>query len=61
MRSKWHGFTLLELLVVVAIIGILIGIIFKGFFYVLDKQAHKQAKVELKVLKVIGMIFGGRD
>lgn len=52
MRSKWNGFTLLELLVVVAIIGILIGLIFKGFFYVLDKQAHKQAKVELKVLKV---------
>jgi hypothetical protein len=25
---------------------------FKGYFYVLDKQAHKQAQVELKALRV---------
>ena len=52
IKSKITGFTLVELLVVLAIVGILCGLMFKGYFYVLDKQAHKQAYVELRVLKV---------
>jgi len=52
IKSKITGFTLVELLVVLAIVGVLCGLMFKGYFYVLDKQAHKQAYVELRVLKV---------
>jgi prepilin-type N-terminal cleavage/methylation domain-containing protein len=52
IKSKITGFTLVELLVVLAIVGILCGLMFKAYFYVLDKQAHKQAYVELRVLKV---------
>jgi len=52
IKSKITGFTLVELLVVLAILGVLCGLMFTGYFYVLDKQAHKQAYVELRVLKV---------
>jgi len=52
IKSKITGFTLVELLVVLAIVGVLCGLMFTGYFYVLDKQAHKQAYVELRVLKV---------
>lgn len=52
IKKRLQGFTLVELLVVLAIVGILFGLMFKGYFYVLDKQAHKQASVELKVLKL---------
>jgi prepilin-type N-terminal cleavage/methylation domain-containing protein len=52
IKSKVTGFTLIELLVVLAIIAIIFGLMFTGYFYVLDKQAHKRAHVELRVLKV---------
>ena len=52
MKLSLRGFTLVELLVVLAIVGILISLMFKGYFYVLDKQADKQARVELSALKV---------
>ena len=52
IKAKITGFTLVELLVVLAIVGVLCGLMFTGYFYVLDKQAHKQAYVELRVLKV---------
>ena len=52
IKKRLAAFTLVELLVVLAIVGMLLGLMFKGYFYVLDKQAKKQASVELKVLKL---------
>lgn len=52
IKKRLAAFTLVELLVVLAIVGILLGLMFKGYFYVLDKQANKKASVELKVLKL---------
>ena len=52
MKLSLRGFTLVELLVVLAIVGVLISLMFKGYFYVLEKQADKQARVELAALKV---------
>ncbi len=52
IKSHPRAFTLVELLVVLAIVGVLITLMFKGYFYVLDKQAHKQAKVEIEALKL---------
>ncbi len=49
---NFRGFTLVELLVVLAIVAVLISLMFKGYFYVLEKQADKQARVELTALKV---------
>ena len=52
IKKRLAAFTLVELLVVLAIVGMLLGLMFKGYFYVLDKQANKKASVELKVLKL---------
>ena len=52
IKKRFAAFTLVELLVVLAIVGMLLGLMFKGYFYVLDKQANKKASVELKVLKL---------
>ena len=52
IKTSLRGFTLVELLVVLAIVGVLISLMFKGYFYVLEKQADKQARVELAALKV---------
>ena len=49
---RFKGFTLVELLVVLAIVGVLLSFTLKGYFYVLEKQAFKQARVELAALKV---------
>ena len=52
IKKRLAAFTLVELLVVLAIVGMLLGLMFKGYFYVIDKQANKKASVELKVLKL---------
>ena len=51
MIKKQKGFSLLELLVVISIIGILIGILFTGWGYISRKQASQKAKLELVGLK----------
>ena len=49
--SSRSAFSLIELLVVVAILGILVGIFFTGFSHVVAKQNEKQAKMEIVALK----------
>lgn len=51
-RSKTVGFTLIELMVVIIVIGIVGGIIFSGAGYVFKKQAIRQAQAEIEVLEV---------
>ena len=51
-RSKATGFTLIELMVVIIVIGIVGGIIFSGAGYVFEKQAVRQAQAEIEVLEV---------
>ena len=52
VTKNLRAFTLVELLVVLAIVGVLIGIMFKGYFYVINQKAYKQAKVEIEALKL---------
>jgi prepilin-type N-terminal cleavage/methylation domain-containing protein len=52
IKTRVMGVTLIELLVTLAIVGILLSIIFNGYFYVSEKQSEKKAKLELEVLKV---------
>ena len=46
-----RGFTLIELMVVIIVIGIVGGIIFSGAGYLFDKQSIKTAQTEIEVLK----------
>lgn len=52
MSRKTSGFTLIELMVVIIVIGIVGGIVFGGAGYIFEKQAIKQAEAEIEVLKV---------
>lgn len=49
---KISGFTLIELMVVIIVIGIVGGIVFGGAGYIFEKQAINQAGSEIEVLKV---------
>ena len=45
------AFTLLELMVVIAIIGILLGILFTGWNYINDQQYRKKTELEIVGLR----------
>jgi len=45
------GFTLIELMVVIIVIGIVGGIVFSGAGYLFEKQSIKTAQTEIEVLK----------
>lgn len=49
-NSRIHGFTLMELMAVMVIIGILFGIIFTGASYLFSAQEDKKAKAEIETL-----------
>ena len=51
IEPKRNGFTLIEILVVILILGILIGLIFGSSSYVMDSQARKKAKVDVELLR----------
>jgi prepilin-type N-terminal cleavage/methylation domain-containing protein len=47
-----RGFTLIELMVVIIVIGVVGGIIFSGAGYLFEKQSIKSAQTEIEVLKI---------
>ena len=51
IEPKRNGFTLIEILVVILILGILIGLIFGSSSYVVDSQARKKARIDVELLK----------
>ena len=46
-----RGFTLIELMVVIIVIGVVGGIVFSGAAYLFEKQSIKSAQTEIEVLK----------
>ncbi len=51
MRNKQHGFTLLEMLVVLVIIGLLAGLVGPRIFGNVDKAKIQTADIQIKQLK----------
>ena len=49
-RDRVRGFTLMELMAVLVIIGILFGIIFTGASYLFSAQEDKKAKAEVETI-----------
>jgi prepilin-type N-terminal cleavage/methylation domain-containing protein len=47
-----RGFTLIELMLVILVIGIVGGIIFSGAGYLFEKQSIKTAQAEIEILKI---------
>ena len=47
-----RGFTLIELMIVILVIGIVGGIIFSGAGYLFEKQSIKTAQAEIEILKI---------
>jgi prepilin-type N-terminal cleavage/methylation domain-containing protein len=47
-----RGFTLIELMIVILVIGIVGGIIFSGASYLFEKQSIKTAQAEIEILKI---------
>ena len=52
-NKKVSGFTLIELMVVIIIIGILFGIIFTGASYLFNAQEDKKAKAEIETITLV--------
>ena len=51
-RKGIRGFTLMELMVVMIIIGVLFGIIFTGASYLFSAQEEKKAKAEIETISL---------
>ena len=52
IRPKTQGFTLMELMAVMVIIGILFGIIFTGASYIFSAQEEKKAEAEIETISL---------
>jgi prepilin-type N-terminal cleavage/methylation domain-containing protein len=52
MRRKTCGFTLVELVVVIAVLGILISLVFTAGSYVFGEQESKVAKMHINVIRL---------
>ena len=51
-KVRTRAFTLIELMVVLAVIGVLVGILFSGATYLLGDQKEKQGISEIKILQL---------
>ena len=52
LRTQKSGFTLVELLVVILIIGVLVGITFTGANFLFSAQEEKQAASQIEALSL---------
>jgi len=57
LRKNQKGFTLIELMVVVVIIGILVGIALPQFTVAHEKAKVKRAMAEIKNFKTVAMVI----
>ena len=51
VKPNHNGFTLIEILIVILILGILLGLVFLSTSYVFENQALKKATVDVELLK----------